>query len=317
VYYGEPSNVMTMANRQTKTDAVISLLLPTRGRPALARRLFKSVCETTSRLDRVEIILYVDEDDVDSHQLDCPGLNVVRIIGPRRSMGDYNSACLKRARGDIIVLANDDMVIRTAGWDEKIAQMHASYTDGIYLAYANDLFKNRRLSTFPILSRRCCELLGDPYPSAYRGAFIDAHLFDLFKRLQHAGFDRIKYLEHVVFEHLHYRTGKAEYDETYRKRGRFEDDFTFIAMAGTRSRHTKRLLNAIRGEPVPAAERSSCEEYVPAGILSAVRYFAQRLLFDRELPLRWRGFLFYWYVGRYLAGRGLLGALVRVGGASG
>lgn len=35
----------------------------------------------------------------------------------------------------------------------------------------------------------------------------------------------------VVFEHLHYRTGKAACDETYKRRGRFEDDPTFIAMA--------------------------------------------------------------------------------------
>jgi glycosyltransferase involved in cell wall biosynthesis len=306
-----------MANRPIPTDPVISMLLPTRGRPALARRFFQSVLQTTSRPDRVEIILYVDEDDVDSHRLDSPGLNITRIVGPRRSMGDYNSVCLKRARGDIIVLANDDMMIRTPGWDDKIAAVHAGFADGVYLAYANDLFMSRRRATFPILSRRFCDVLGDPFPSAYRGSFIDTHLFDIFKRLQHAGLDRIRYLDDVVFEHLHYRTGKAEYDETYRRRGRFEDDFTFIALADARSRDAKRLLSVIRGDPVSPAERARCEEYVPGGFFGAVRYFARRLLLDVELPLRWRSFLFYTHVGRYLAGRGLFGPFVRVGGASG
>jgi hypothetical protein len=298
-------------------NETISLLLPTRGRPALVRRLFESVAAMTARSERLEVILYVDEDDAGSHDLDSRDFKVVRIIGPRLSMGEYNSACLQRARGDILILANDDMVIRTRAWDDKVVAMHAGFADGIYLAYPNDLFKNSRLATFPILSRRCCEVLGDPYPSAYRGAFIDAHLFDLFKRLQHAGYDRIRYMQDVVFEHLHYRSGKAEYDETYRKRGRFEDDFTFIAMAQVRSRDAKRLLSAIRGEPLGAAERASCVEFVPTGIFSAVRYFGRRLLLDPELPLRWRSFLFYWYVGRYLAGRGLLGPFVRVGGSSG
>jgi glycosyltransferase involved in cell wall biosynthesis len=302
--------------RDVDKSVVISLLLPTRGRPALVQRLFKSVAEMTARLDRIEVILYVDEDDVGSHHLDSRDFKVVRIIGPRLSMGDYNSACLRRARGEAIVLANDDMVVRTPGWDNKVAAMHAGFPDGIYLAYPNDLFKNGRLATFPILSRRCCEVLGDPYPSAYRGAFIDAHLFDLFKRLKHAGLDRIRYLDDVIFEHLHYRSGKAAYDETYRMRGRFADDFTFIAMAQARSDGAKRLLSVLRGEPIAAAEKANCVQYVPAGIFSAVRYFGGRLLFDSELPFRWRGFLFYWYIGRYLAGRGLLGPFVRVGGPS-
>jgi len=298
-------------------NRTISLLVPTRGRPALVQRLFRSLAETTARRDRVEIVLYVDEDDLQSHGLGSDQLTVQRIIGPRQTMGSYNTACLKQSGGDIVILGNDDMVVRTIAWDEKIAAMDEAIADGIYLAYANDLFMSRRRATFPILSRRCCDVLGDPFPAAYRGAFIDTHLFDLFKRVQRAGFDRIRYLDDVVFEHLHYRTGKAEYDETYRKRGRFDDDFTFIGMAGMRSRDAKRLLQAIRGDAVEAAPPAPSDEYVPGGFISAIGYFARTFLIDTELPLRWRGFLFYTHIGRYLAGRGLLGPLVRVGGAKG
>ena len=212
------------------TRPSISLLLPTRGRPALAKRLFKSIAETIAQPERVEIILYADEDDTGSHHLNSSDFRVVPIIGPALSMGGYNSACLKQARGDIIILVNDDMVIRTPGWDNMIVEMDAGFSDKIYLAYSNDLNKKRSLCTFPILSRRTCELLVEPYPAAYQGAFIDVHLFDIFKRLRHAGFGRTQYLDDVVFEHLHYRTGKADCDETYMRRGRFEDDPTFIAM---------------------------------------------------------------------------------------
>ncbi len=293
------------------TSPSISLLLPTRGRPTLVERLFRSIAETTSQPERVEAILYVDEDDTGSHHLDSEDVRVVRIVGPAMSMGEYNSACLARARGDIIILANDDMVIRTPGWDNKIAEMDAKFADKIYLAYSNDLFKKRSLCTFPILSRRTCELLVEPYPVAYRGAFIDVHLFDIFKRLQHAGFDRVRYLDDVVFEHLHYRTGKAVCDETYKRRGRFEADPTFIAMAGARSTGAKRLLNALRGETLPAFKQAECYEYSPSGIPSAVSYFSRQFLFDKELPLRWRGFLWYWFIGRYLAARGYLWPFVR------
>ena len=274
-------------------------------------RLFRSIAENTAYLDRVEVILYVDENDTGSHHLDSKEVRVVRIVGPEMSMGAYNSACLARARGDIIILANDDMVIRTPGWDDRIAEVDAEFADRIYLVYGNDLFKKRGLCTFPILSRRTCELLVEPYPAAYRGAFIDVHLFDIFKRLQHAGFDRIRYLDDVVFEHLHYRTGKAVFDETYRKRSRFEGDPTFIAMAKVRGAGAKRLLHVLRGEPLPPFEQSRFKEYVPPGIPSAVSYFSRQLLFDNELPLRWRGFLWYWFIGRYLAARGFLWPLIK------
>jgi hypothetical protein len=45
----------------------ISLLVPTRGRPQLLQRLFDSLAETTSRLERIEIVLYIDDDDLPTH----------------------------------------------------------------------------------------------------------------------------------------------------------------------------------------------------------------------------------------------------------
>lgn len=292
---------------------LISLLFPTRGRPTLVNRLFASIVETTSNLDQVEVILYVDEDDTSSHDLDCTDFRVVRIVGPALTMGGYNSACLQKARGDVLILANDDMVIRTPGWDDRIRAMNAEFEDQIYLGYANDLFKKSRFCTFPIMSRRTCELLVDPYPTAYRRAFIDVHLFDIFKRLQHAGFDRIRYCDDLVFEHLHYRTGKAPYDETYgyARSGRFADDPTFIALTAIRSTAANRLISAMRNEPVAAGGDVAMLNEVPASIASEVRLYSRRFLLDSELPYRWRLFLWYWFIGRYLAANGFLRPFVR------
>lgn len=288
----------------------ISLLLPTRGRPVLVERLFQSIREMTFHLDRVEVVLYIDDDDIGSHGLNSLDFSVIPIIGPKLTMGGYNSACLSKAQGDIIILANDDMVIRTPGWDDKIMQMHAESVDKIYLAYGNDLFKKRSLCTFPILSRRTCELLVEPYPVAYGGAFIDVHLFDIFKRLQYAGFDRIRYMDDLIFEHLHYRVGKADCDETYTRRGRFADDSTFVAMADSRRRAAGRLLSVLRGEPLPPFEpQTDCRD-IPNGLIAAISYFTRQFLLDRQLPLRWRAYLWYWFIGRYLAARGFLKLLM-------
>jgi len=286
---------------------LISLLLPTRGRPRLAERFFQSVLEQTAKPDAVETILYVDDDDLESHNLDCAGLDIHRIIGPRLTMGQYNSHCLAESRGDIIVLANDDMLIRTFGWDDRLRELDASIPDQIYLAYGNDLFKGSKLCTFPILSRRACEVLGDPYPASYRGAFIDYHLFDIFHRLRHLGHDRIRYLEHMVFEHLHFRAGKAEKDATYAQRNRIGDDPIFAGLKEQRIIAADRLKNAIDGVVQEPTVRRNDEVAFKMSLPGITRTF----LLDRSLPLGWRFFLWYWFLGRYAASRGWLKLFVR------
>ena len=291
---------------------LISLLMPTRARPALARRFFQSVLNLSTNTDSVEVILYVDDDDTESHTLDCEGLAVRRIIGPRVTMGEYNSRCLAEAKGEIIVLVNDDMVVRTHGWDERLRELDAEYEDKLYLAYGNDLFKGKKLCTFPILSRRTCELLIDPFPAQYRGAFIDYHLLDIFKRLEMLGENRIRYLEDVVFEHLHYRTGKAQIDETYTQRKRFADDLDFLALSGPRLLAAQRVYSGVHSLALPEfKEVRSNVDSLPNNLLGMFVFITRSIFFDRSLPLRWRSFLSFWFFGRQLASRGLLWPLVR------
>ncbi len=295
------------------TDApVISLLMPTRGRPELAERLVASVVDQSSRLDRVEVVIYVDEDDTGSHHLASERVVIKRIIGPRIGMGACNSACLAAARGDIIVLANDDMVIRTPGWDAKLAGLHAGIPDGIYLAYANDMFKDSSVCTFPILSRTTCEMLGDPFPGAYRGSFIDTHLMDIFRRLRHAGFDRVRYLKDVVFEHLHHRTGKAPFDATYAARKRFDDDAAYVALAPLRQQAAHHLAGIVRGDEKDEwLSDTKVVERPPRSLLEAIRTYTQVFLLDAALP--WSSRLYQWvrFIGRYLVAKGWLWPIVR------
>jgi hypothetical protein len=286
----------------------ISLLLPTRKRPLLANRFLQSAARCADRAELVEAIVYVDEDDVDSYDVNCGALTCKTIIGPRLTMGGYNTGCFQQSGGDIVVLTNDDVMVRTKGWDSRLRALHERFTDGVYLLYPNDLFKGKGLCAFPILSRRTCEVLGNPFPPAYRGSFIDYHLLDIFKRLERRGYPRLLYLEDVIFEHMHHRTGKNVYDETYRQRRRFADDSTFLALRNERSRATERLASEIAGtarcaalQTYPAPKPGS-DESLADRFLAIVRCIGP----DRELPLGWRTFLFVWFVGRLLAAGGYL-----------
>jgi len=238
----------------------------------------------------VEVVLYADEDDPASHSLAVEGLAVKTIVGPRASMGEYNSACLEAARGDIVILGNDDVVIQTRGWDRKLRELHTALGDHVYLGYPNDLFKGKRLSSFPILSRKTCELLVEPFPRAYVGAFIDQHLLDVFKRLEWRGHPRIVYLEDVIFEHMHFRTGKGDFDQIYGNRGRFADDDTFLRLRAERSAAAARMQAAIEGsaagdQPGPSKAES----------------FVQATLLDRDIAPPRRAKLFLWLLARRAA----------------
>lgn len=275
--------------------------MPTRGRPLWAKRFIDSVIKTSSQIDQVELIIYVDDDDTESHHLSSDLMSVKTIIGPRITMGAYNSACYNQSSGEIIVLVNDDMIIQTQGWDEMLRQLDAKHPDGIYLAYGNDLFKKGSLCTFPILSRRTCELLIQPYHHAYRGAFIDYHLMDIFKRLENSGYARIFYLEDVVFEHLHYRTGKAEIDATYKARGRFDDDMLFISLKNVREASYAILLHAIKGSTSNLTQLPDANILKkPSNPFMAFWMFTKIFLLDFQLPFRWRFFMWWWFSARYI-----------------
>jgi len=282
---------------------VVSLLLPTRGRVEMLARMIQSVAETASHPEAVEVVLYVDDDDTETAQFSLDDIRLKKIIGPRASMGTYNSKCFEKSEGDIIVLANDDIVLRTKGWDNQLRSVHRRHDDQVYLAYPNDLFKGRKLSTFPVMARSTCMRIGDPFPRAFKGAFIDYHILDIFERLRGVGLDRIYYLEDVVFEHLHFRTGKSEMDETYQSRDRFGDDAVFLFTSNCRREAARRLLEAIRhyssevrgirgGACVPSRER------LPGNPFSVLGLTLRQVGFDSELRWRWRFYLVTWFFAR-------------------
>lgn len=289
------------------------MLLPTRGRPDWVLRLFESIKLNTARLELIEVVLCIDDDDDASHKLDYPAFNVKRIIGPRNTMGHYNSICLSHATGDIMVLSNDDMVIRTPNWDEHLRSVDSKYQDGIYMAYPNDLYKGAELCAFPVLPRRTCELLVDPFPRIYKGAFIDYQLLDIFKRLQKLGYQRLHYMEDVIFEHMHFRTGKSDSDATYANRERFGDDTAFLGMVDYRKNSAHHMYAAIEKRTIAPKLAGQASSDLPRVISvgTMIRVLIQRVVFDFGLPLKWRAFLFYWFCGRTLAANGYLKFLRR------
>jgi hypothetical protein len=277
----------------------ISLLLPTRGRTKLVERFLQSVTAESAHPELIEVILCVDDDDPESHGIKSSELALKIVIVPRQTMGAYNSICLKNATGQITIAVNDDIVIRTKGWDEKVRALDARHPDGIYLGYGNDLFKGEKLCTFPILSRQTCEVLVEPYPELYKGAFIDVHLMDIFRRLEKRGHSRMIYAEDIVFEHHHYRANPDALDATYQERSRFGDDATFIALSESRRRGAGRLLAHISGTAVRDISGSPAPSVKQSSFFGIVTLCFKKFLCDYDLPMTWRTYLFGYMIARY------------------
>lgn len=186
------------------TTFSFSFLLPTRGRPELVQRFFQSIVDTTSQLNKIEIILAVDDDDLPSQAISDNQLNLKKVIIPRgATMGALNRACFEASSGRYVMLINDDVVIRTKNWDNIISGTWGRYPDDIALLHVNDLLFRDGLCTFPMLSRKACLSIG-VCPAEYQRYRIDDHIYDTYNMLAHIGHKRIIYLEEVVFEHENY-----------------------------------------------------------------------------------------------------------------
>lgn len=274
----------------------ISILVPTRRRPTIFYRMLDSLFSLADSPNDLEVITYIDDDDTDTLALDTSLWNVVKIVGPREAMGKLNAACYARSRGSIIMLGNDDMVVRTRGWDTRVRDEVGRFPDKVYLLYPNDMYKGDKICTFPILSRVTCDSVGDPFPADYRGAFIDVHVMDIFKRLYGFGHQRIVYLDDVIFEHMHYRVGKSEYDATYRERDRFGDDQAFLVLNNARGWAARRLKAIIDGTESTPQERLISSRPIGGWFLQ----LTWSILYGGSSPFSWRTRLFFWMWFRFV-----------------
>jgi glycosyltransferase involved in cell wall biosynthesis len=143
----------------------------------------------------------VDDDDLPSQVIQDERLNIKKVVLKRgATMGQLNQACFDTSNGRFVIIANDDIILRTPAWDERVSAVFALYPDDIALVHVNDLLFRERLCTFPIISRRACLEAGLTLPG-YRRYKIDDHLYDIYSMLAYLGHKRIVYLPEVIFEH--------------------------------------------------------------------------------------------------------------------
>ena len=228
----------------------LSLIVPTRGRPAQLRTFLDSIAATAARPRLLEVVLVVDADDPASLAVRHDRLALKHVVGPPgRTMGELNTAGYEASAGDYLMLLNDDVVARTRGWDAAALRCFRRFPDPFALVHVNDTLIREHLCVFPLVSRAFCELAGGICPREYARYRIDDHIEDPFNMLAACGLRRTVYLPDVVFEHtnaVQHPTAGRVYESISNVLA--EDAPRFDALFSARKALARKLLARIGGD---------------------------------------------------------------------
>jgi glycosyltransferase involved in cell wall biosynthesis len=184
---------------------VISLIVPTRRRALLLQSFLDSVAATADHPEAVEVVLVIDGDDTESLTISSNRLPIRHVIvSPGLTMGALNIAGCHASIGRYLMLLNDDVLVRTPGWDTSFVTCFQQFPDEILLIHVNDRLFETAQCTFPVVSRAYCQLIGGICPPVYARYRIDDHIEDIFNLLAVLGARRSVYLRDIIFEHKNY-----------------------------------------------------------------------------------------------------------------
>lgn len=184
----------------------LALIVPSRGRPANARRLLDAIAHTAVDVD---VVFGLDATDptIDEY----PACEAIVWEQPEHPtmIQKLNGVATQMVGGHrYLGFMGDDHLPRTVGWDRIIVRALEARPHGV--VYPNDLFQGENLPTTVFLDARIVEALGWFAPPALHHLYCDNAWADLGGAL-----GTLTYLPDVIVEHLHPHAGKAAGDEQY------------------------------------------------------------------------------------------------------
>jgi hypothetical protein len=189
------------------------VMIPTRGRRALAEQCLKSYADTVS-LETTEIVFVTDPDDQDTYEGMDWGPGSVAVLEPRAgSLSELLNKTASALAGDFDVLmhVSDDCVFVTPGWD-RIMLDALEDLGGSGWVYPDDKRRYDVPELWMVSSDVVTEL--DWFMPPQMGHFyVDNAVGELGKRT-----GLIRFCPGAVIEHKHYSVcADTPHDETYRE----------------------------------------------------------------------------------------------------
>jgi hypothetical protein len=183
------------------SDTGISLLCPTRGRPAIVREMLQSAVDTA--FGPFQTIFFIDDDDTESAaEIARWQMNGIRGVGmPRHAipMSDMWNWCaddaLRIRPHWPLMFIDDEALFHTPGWDMTIIQALAGYPDGSALVYPDDTIHGAVLGAYFAVAPTWVTIFGRLTPRQFTYGYADVWCFEVAKAA-----DRALYLPGVVVE---------------------------------------------------------------------------------------------------------------------
>jgi len=202
---------------------LISLVHPSRGRPAKALATLDHWRARARAPERLEHLLSLDADDPELPAYVAgfaarPGTST--LVHANRCVVEATNQAARYARGQILVYLSDDFACPEA-WDLLLGQAFAAgasdgraVCDSPRLVKVDDCLQQflKRVLTIPIMNRALYQALGYFWHPDYRSMFVDQ---DLFEVCLNRGWLVLR--PDLRFPHEHPANGKAADDETYRR----------------------------------------------------------------------------------------------------
>lgn len=182
---------------------MISVLCPSRGRPAACKRMAESVNATSD----ADVMVYVDNDDPLAQEYrDTLPTSAILFRGESVGRGAAINNLCQWVISDRYLLVSDDVTFVRSGWDQEIERAMHEFQDEIGLVH---LASENGMShvNWPCVSRTWVDALGWFNPPNLKTHCQDTVL----GCLAHA-IGRIKYIEPQVIHHTVMRAENFEAD---------------------------------------------------------------------------------------------------------
>jgi hypothetical protein len=229
---------------------MISVLIPTYGRPERLAATLESIARTGLDDKDVEVFVRICVEDPcrAAYKALAMPVSLKCLFVYEKNAQNYGQGIevLRQfATGDILMAASDDVLFRTPGWHLTVEEAFAAVPDRLLVAYAND-GRGRRKPEHPIVSRRWIDTLGYFMRTEFRHFCVDQWIQELAEDI-----GRLQYLDQVITEHMHVKYGKAAMDDTYamvrgNTRTSEADNALYATLAPQRAADLRKLLDAMQ-----------------------------------------------------------------------
>jgi len=113
---------------------MISLCVPSRGRPHRAKLMIETALDTAKHPDHIEILLYLNDDDITikkyTKRIDQ---KYIATIGPHQSTCFSWNQMAYQAKHNIVALVGDDVQFKSKDWDTEIVSEYKNLPDPMYM----------------------------------------------------------------------------------------------------------------------------------------------------------------------------------------